>query len=415
MSLPTLVLVFFLALLISFVCTPLVAKLARKKNWVDIPGGSRAMHKEATPRAGGLAVIAAFLIGLVSLYFTSDHSLIPFDRELAVSQLAFMLGCIGIALIGLYDDAYGLGYKKKFLFQIVIAYMMFLAGYRVGLPNVFDLAEDPYLQAAFSLPITLVWYLAVMNAVNLIDGLDGLAGGVSLIAMVSLAVVFALQGDASLIPVAALMAGALIGFLFYNFNPASIFLGDTGSLFLGFVVASSSIAGLGDANWFLSMIIPVAAIGFPLLDTFVAVCRRLLAGLSPFAPDKDHIHHRMMILTKNSVKGAVLRIYAFQIFLGVAAIALVVVDERYALAVLGGLLLITGAVLRKLGYLDAQAGFDQLRTRLKARFRKPVPRGEWKGDPDAHIAGSQNSMHSGNMTPTAEQKEPSNIILQPVD
>ena len=381
MSISILILGFVVALVAALCSTPLISRFAKKKNWVDIPGNSRSMHTKETPRAGGLAIIFAFFAGLGIQYLLLGNSVNPLQTDLLVSRLAFPLGCIAIALVGLYDDAYGLGFKKKFLFQGIIAYTMFLAGFRVTIPEFLWIEDDPHLQAALGLPLTLIWYVLVMNAVNLIDGLDGLASGVSLIAMVSLTAVFGLNGDFSLVPVTVVIAGALLGFLLYNFNPASIFLGDTGSLFLGFLLATCGLEGSGHANPMLAAIIPIMAIGFPLLDTVVAFLRRIFSGLSPFAPDKDHIHHRLTGRFSLSVKAAVVRLYMVNILLGVAAVGLMVLDTVYAVLTIAGVCLLLGMWLRSLGYLNLKDGMQTTMARIKTLSSKRVPRGEWTPEP----------------------------------
>jgi UDP-GlcNAc:undecaprenyl-phosphate GlcNAc-1-phosphate transferase len=284
----------FVAFLAACLITPLINRLAVRKNWIDHPDGKRTVHRRPTPRAGGLAVIFAFLIGLVVCYLMGNSQWAPFELNLDLSFLTFLAGGVAMALTGLYDDAYGLGFKKKFLCQLIVSYAMFLAGFRIEIPAFLVSESDLYLQAALGLPITLLWFIAVMNAVNLIDGLDGLASGISLIAFASLACIFLSHGEMHLLLIALVMVGALTGFLVFNFYPASIFLGDTGSLFIGFVLATYSLQGTAHDNPVLGFVVLGLAIGFPLLDTSLAFTRRVLRGDSPFRPDKDHVHHRLM-------------------------------------------------------------------------------------------------------------------------
>lgn len=366
------------ALAVVLLLTPYVARFAIRKKWVDVPGGQRTVHQRPTPRAGGLAVIAAFFAGILSAYLFGEGEWMPFASGNELTFVAFLIGGIAIALTGLYDDAYGLGFKKKFLFQLIVAYAMFLAGFRIEVPNLPWFNSDPYLNAALGLPLTLLWYIAVMNAVNLIDGLDGLASGISLTALFSLSVVFGLHGGMNLIPVAMIMGGALLGFLFYNFNPASIFLGDTGSLFIGFVLATFSLQGTSHDHALLAMVVLVLAIGFPILDTTLAYIRRLLKGQSPFAPDKSHIHHRLKRRLGLSTKQTVITLYLFNLALGTFAVLLAQSSLMYVPLILAGAAVLVAVLLRRLGYLKVQKGMKLVRHRVTDLFEEKIPRGKWE-------------------------------------
>ena len=376
MNISTLVWGFFVAFITALFSTPFVAQFAKKKNWIDVPGIARSMHKTKTPRAGGIAIFFAFFVGLGLQYILFGSAASTIETDLLISRLAFPLGCICIVLVGLYDDAYSLGFKKKFLFQGIIAYTMFLAGFRIPVPEVLWLENDPYLQAALGLPLTLFWYILIMNAINLIDGLDGLAGGVSLIAIDSLAIACALNGDLSLIPVAVVVTGALLGFLFHNFNPASIFMGDTGSLFLGFVLATCGIEGSGHGQPLMAAIVVVFAIGFPILDTSLAFTRRILRGGSPFAPDRDHIHHRLIDRFKFSVKGSVIRLYAWSGLFGLTAVGIVVLEKPLAIVLTVCTLFLTCLWLKKLGYLSLFEGIHSVIRRMNSASANKITRGE---------------------------------------
>lgn len=369
---------FVVAFLVVSILTPFIARLAIRKKWVDIPGGKRTIHRHPTPRAGGLAVCTAFFAGAGWIYLFGDAQWAPFESGKELSAIAFLTGGLAIALTGLYDDAYGLGFKKKFLFQIIVAYAMFFAGFRIEVPSLSWLNTDPYLEAALGLPLTLLWYIAVMNAVNLIDGLDGLASGISLTAFCSLSVVFWLDGGMHLTSMAMIMAGALLGFLFYNFNPASIFLGDTGSLFIGFVLATYSLQGTGHEHPLLAMVVLVLAIGFPILDTALAYVRRLLKGQSPFAPDKNHMHHRLKRRFGLSTIQAVLILYVFNLVLGLFAIMLTQSSMAYVPLVLAGASALVAFMLHKLGYLKVQKGIRLVRHRVTDLFEEKIPRGKWE-------------------------------------
>lgn len=371
---------FGIALFAAFCLTPLIARLARYNKWVDLPGGERTVHKEPTPRAGGIAVIITFLLGTGYMLLMGPGFDLPLGATTHLLSWAMMLGAAAIALTGLYDDAYGLGFKKKFLFQLLVAYGMYLAGYRIDVPEIYFLEADPYMQAGLGLPLTLLWYLGVMNAVNLIDGLDGLAAGISTISFVCLAIIFGLQGQQSLIPIAIIMGGALLGFLYYNFNPASIFLGDTGSLFLGFIIATYALQGTAHPQPFVALIIMALAVGYPLLDTALAFVRRFLKGHSPFAPDKDHIHHRMTGRFKYSTRKTVVALYVIHGLFCAAAITLSIVATSYSLLIITGVVAGICLFLKGLGYLKLQRGMTLIRRRISDQIGERVPRGQWSGD-----------------------------------
>ena len=375
---------FVLAFVAALSFTPLVARFAKRNKWVDLPGGERTVHKRPTPRAGGIAIILTFLLTSACLMLMGEDLYQLLGGNTRLSAWAMLLGGGTIALTGLYDDAYGLGFKKKFLFQLIVAYAMYLAGFRVEVPDLLFLEADPYMQAALGLPLTVLWYLGVMNAINLIDGLDGLASGISLISFCLLAAIFSIQGSATLLPVAIVMGGALLGFLFYNFNPASIFLGDTGSLFLGFMIATYALMGTPHADPVLGLVVIVLAVGYPILDTVLAFVRRFLKGQSPFAPDKDHMHHRLGRRLRLPTRQAVALLYVIHGLLGVAAIALVVVEPLTRVLVL--LLVAAGValLLRQLGYMKVQRGMVLMRRRISDQFGERIPRGQWRNDRIPH-------------------------------
>ncbi len=375
---------FIIAFIAVLGLTPLVSRLARRNKWVDLPGGERTVHKQPTPRAGGIAIIITFLLTSVLLLLFGDDTYRFMGEDSMLASWALLLGGGTIALTGLYDDAYGLGFKKKFLFQLMVAYAMYLAGFRVEIPEMLFWEADPYMQAALGLPVTILWYIGVMNAINLVDGLDGLASGVSLISFCALGVVFGMQGNAALIPMAVIMAGALVGFLCYNFNPASIFLGDTGSLFLGFMIATYALQGAPHTDPVASLVVITLAVGYPILDTVLAFARRFLKGQSPFAPDRDHIHHRVGQLFNRSTRKAVISLYVIHGLLAMAAIAIAQVEMFELLIILSLSLIGIVVLLRQLGYMKVQRGMVLIRRRLSDQFGERVPRGQWSGDRLSH-------------------------------
>ena len=257
---------------------------------------------------------------------------------LQTKVLAAIGGGVLIALSGFYDDARGLGFKRKFLVQIVIAYGLLHAGFRfevVGLPFV---GEEGYDQALYSIPLTMLWVVGVINAVNLIDGIDGLAGGISVVALTVLAVLFGLVGQPLLAAVALVVAGAALGFLYHNAPPATIFMGDTGSLLLGYVLAVVPMAGTFHADPLLALAIPGLVVGVPILDTALTIARRTVRRRAICAPDGQHIHHRL--LRKHGGRRAVWTLYGVGAWFGATAVLIALAPAPWGYLVLSGTALV---------------------------------------------------------------------------
>lgn len=336
---------FALSVGITIVLTPLLGNLAVRRGWLDVPDSDRKLHKRPVPAVGGVAIFAGFVAGLA--YVTALKDQLPF--ELPVISLPLALGLLAMVVTGFYDDIKGLGFKGKFLVQVIVAYGLIHAGYRIDLSNLPFVPDDVYAQALISIPLTLLWIVGTINAVNLIDGLDGLAGGVVLIAFACLAAVFGLHGDLGLTVYALVVAGALIGFLAYNFSPASVFMGDAGSLFLGCLLAVYTLSGKAHADPMLALLIPVVALGFPLMDTALSIVRRLAGGKSVCAPDSDHIHHRLS--RRWPQWQAVLVLYAAATVFGISAVAMSLLTPLIGFSVFAITVGASGAGLVLLGYL----------------------------------------------------------------
>ncbi len=315
----TILFTFILAFLFALAATPLVKKLAMQYNLVDEPSG-RKVHDRARPRIGGVAIFLGFLFpfSLFFLFNLQNHA-----AELIITDdrvTGFVVGALIIFLVGLIDDIKKLSPAIKFGGQILAALAAFYWGFRI---NIVSMPFTDGVSLGFlSLPITLFWFVLVINAINLVDGLDGLAAGICL--FVSLALLFVCTVNNRIIEALAFasLAGSLIGFLRYNFNPASIFMGDCGSYFLGYTLAALSIGGSIKGQFATAMLIPVIALGVPLIDTLWAPLRRFVFGQKMFQPDRKHVHHRLIKLGYTQ-RRAVLIIYGFTIILGIAAIAIV--------------------------------------------------------------------------------------------
>ena len=308
------------ALLISFLTTPLVKMFAYKVGAIDVPKDARRVHKHPIPRLGGLAMFIGFLLAVVLFA--------DIDRQTE----GILLGSIVIVILGVIDDIMPLPALLKFGVQIIAALIAVYFGVVIEIvsnPNVFSSVEYVFLNG-WSIPLTVIWIVAITNSVNLIDGLDGLAAGVSAIASITMLVVAVVLGSGNVAVILAALTGACIGFLPYNFNPAKIFMGDTGALFLGYVLATLSVTGLFKFYAIISFAVPILALALPLFDTVFAFSRRLLKGQNPMAPDRGHFHHRLLDMGL-SQKQVVAILYSISAVLGLAAVVITTSGEIKAI------------------------------------------------------------------------------------
>ncbi|MGA7878532.1 MAG: MraY family glycosyltransferase [Desulfoferrobacter sp.] len=342
----TILATFTVSLLFALLLTPGVCWIARKFGIVDQPS-ARKVHLKPIPRMGGVAMYLAFLLSLVAgIFYRTDLS-----QQLAASSC--LQYCIGgatlVFLMGLADDIFCLRPAVKFAVQAFAGLVAYAGGIQI---LQLDLPWGPNVALGWlSLPLTVFWFMLVINAINLIDGLDGLAAGVSLFASLVLLGLAVMSGKYVIALGLAALAGTCLGFLRYNFNPASIFMGDSGSYFLGYMLASLSILGSMKSQATVAMLIPVIALGVPLLDAILAPIRRFINGRALFQPDKSHIHHRLLQMGLTTRK-AVLIMYGATIVLGLfALVAVNARDEKVGLAMF---ILAVSVILgfRKLGYLE---------------------------------------------------------------
>lgn len=292
-----------LAFVASILLTPLVKKLAIKIGAVDAPN-YRKVHAKIMPRLGGLAIFGAFLIG----YFV----LRPEDS----TANFILLGALMIIITGVLDDRFEITAKAKLLGQLLAACIVVFGGLQIDFINLPFGGQLDF--GYFSIPLTILWIIGITNAINLIDGLDGLAAGVSTIALITLAGMALMKGDVFVFSMAAILAASTTGFLFYNFHPAKIFMGDTGALFLGFMISVLALLGFKNIT-VISLIIPVIMLGVPISDTFFAIVRRLRLKQPLSAPDKSHLHHCLLDVGFTH-RQTVLIIYALAAMFGVAAL-----------------------------------------------------------------------------------------------
>ena len=284
MDIIKLILCFSVAFGVSLASTPFVKVLAYKIGAIDVPKDARRVHDHPIPRLGGLAIFYGFLISILC-FATVDTQL-----------KGIIIGCLIIVAVGIVDDVKQLGAKVKFALQIVTALVVVFHGVTIKYISVpsFIVESGILPLGVMSIPITIIWIVGVTNAVNLIDGLDGLAVGVSSIATFSLFFIAILTSEIQIAVMTAALAGACLGFLPYNFNPAKIFMGDTGSTFLGFMLSVICIQGLFKGYVIISFIVPFLILGLPIFDTGFAIVRRIWNKKPIMAPDRGHLHHRLM-------------------------------------------------------------------------------------------------------------------------
>jgi len=286
--------IFAVSLFASFILTKLVRDTATERGWVTAPGSSRHLHSQPLPRLGGVAIFLAFMASvLTSLAVSKMHPQWNIGLSAKAGLTVLLPGTL-VFILGVYDDLRSIGPSTKFVVQAIAATMLFASGLRINtIPVLFG---GHQFSLFISLALTILWVLAVTNAFNLIDGLDGLAAGSALFSTLVVFVV-ALLGHATLVTFMTLaLAGAILGFLRFNFNPATIFLGDCGSLFIGFLLSALALQGAAKAPTTVAIAIPVVSFGLPILETVLSVARRFISGRPVFTADREHIHHKLLQL-----------------------------------------------------------------------------------------------------------------------
>lgn len=355
-----------LALVLVLVITPFVRRWAFKCGALDRPD-PRKVHDRVMPRLGGLAVYISFVLAVL------------LTREVSPQVAGLIAGSTLIVLLGILDDTRGVSPRFKLAGQVMAALAIIPFGLEVkSLTN--PLSDQAIALGWLAVPVTVLWLVSVTNAVNLIDGLDGLAGGTSCIAALTLAGVVWIDihhananggtpGQWDALILALILAAAALGFLRYNFYPARIFLGDSGSMFLGFSLAALSVMGMAKSATFISIFVPIVILGIPILDTFFAIVRRYADHRPIFSPDREHLHHRLVELGL-SHRQAVLCIYAVSMVLGLSAILLTILTPKEAVFLL--------VVLSTVAYIGAnRIGVTGGRSRPgKGRATFVIPRND---------------------------------------
>ena len=311
------------ALVVSFLTSPLVKNFAYKVGAIDVPKDARRMHKFPIPRLGGRAIFIGFMVEIL------------LGADINRQMQGILLGAVVIVVLGVVDDITPLPAKLKFVVQIIAALIPVYHGVvirAVSNPNLFS--DNVYWQmGGFSIPITVLWIVAITNSVNLIDGLDGLAVGVSTISATTVLVISLLVSDMQVAIAMAALVGACVGFMPYNLNPAKMFMGDTGATFLGYILATMSIQGLFKFYAIISFAVPFLILGLPIFDTAFAFIRRIAHGQSPMQADRSHVHHRLIDMGLNQ-KQAVATLYVISAILGLSAVVLTTSGELKAMVLL---------------------------------------------------------------------------------
>lgn len=283
---------FFVSLISAFILTRSVRDFANARGWVAAPSQDRHLHARPLPRLGGIAIFLAFTLAMaITALWVKTHP--DLRRPYFLRSMLTILGPATLVfLLGIYDDLRGIGPYVKFSVQGIAATMLFAGGLRiVNIPVIFG---DRALPWFVGLPLTIFWVWAITNAFNLIDGLDGLAAGSALFSTLVALVVAMLSGSWLIMVMTIALAGAILGFLRYNFNPATIFLGDSGSLFIGFLLSALALYGAQKAPTIVAVAIPIVSFGLPILETTLSILRRLISGRPVFTADREHIHHKLL-------------------------------------------------------------------------------------------------------------------------
>jgi UDP-GlcNAc:undecaprenyl-phosphate GlcNAc-1-phosphate transferase len=355
----TLAAAFVLAFAASLGLTPLVRALAPRLGAMDAVQAARKIHARPTPRLGGVAIVVGFFVPLMLVpLWRRDLAFLGGHRFLALS-----VGGLCIALLGLVDDLRGLTARPKFAVQFAVALGLYLVGHRI------DAVSHPFGGAIdiglWGLPLTLLWVVGIVNAMNLIDGLDGLAAGVAAV-MVGLTFAMALhRGDLAMALTMAALGGAVGGFLVFNFPPATIFMGDTGSMFLGFVLATSALDSGQKSSTTVAMLVPVVGLGLPIVDTLGSMLRRARRGRPMFSADREHVHHRLLSAGLGH-RQAVLVLYGACVLSALAAFGLTFAGSRSAAWLLAAWAVVAVGLLRLLARGSTAAPVDS--TALLARL-----------------------------------------------
>jgi len=360
---------------LALIATPLVIWLARRIGAVDRPG-IRSVHTRPIPRIGGIAIYLSAVCLIVSLLFL-NNGIGEHFREVRLQVIALLCSATCVFLVGLVDDLRGLPARFKFVAELLGAGALCLAGVRIGS---IGFSESSAISLGWlGCPITLLWIVGVTNAVNMSDGLDGLAAGVAAVACGVIAV-FAIYGstihtglaqnnDIMMALFSLALLGSLSGFLFFNFNPAKVFMGDCGSLFIGFTIAAASVMCVSKSAALVGLALPALALGIPIFDTLFSMLRRFLERRSLFAPDRSHFHHRLLAMGLNQ-RRAVMIIYAATLLAVAVGLGMLVGNNVSSLLVFGGVLLMVLLLFRAVGVVRLHETLNRLKANHECARRE---------------------------------------------
>lgn len=354
--------IFCLAFTATVLLAPVVRLVAVKIGAVDHPDGKRKVHAKVTPRLGG-PVIAAAILAAVALhaYMAPETARLLAVGLTSTKIWGFTAGLVIILGLGVWDDIKGVKPRTKLAFQTLAVLACFAAGYRVSVPFVAKGSVLDFL----SLPLTWFWMVACINAMNLVDGMDGLASGVAFFAGAVIFVLAAVYGRLSVAMISIAMLGSVVGFLMYNFHPAVMFLGDSGSLLLGYLIAILAWTGSLKSHATVALLIPILALGLPIMDTLLAILRRMSRRLPVSQADREHIHHKLLALGF-SHREAVLVLYAACLTLAAASLAVASASSLVVGLVLAGICVCAMLAVHLIGAGELFAFFRRLGESLRA-------------------------------------------------
>lgn len=357
----TYLLLFATSAVITLALTPLARGVFHRMGWVDHPDSQRKLHPAPIPRLGGIPISIAFFCSLLLLRYLHTSLAAGFRLYYQAEIQRILLPSLLILGLGIWDDIKGTSAYAKILVQTVAAYWLYLEGLsisHIGVPGTSGISLG-----WMTLPVTLLWVVGITNALNLVDGLDGLASGVAFFASTTMFVVGIIQHSVPLALATAALSGATVAFLRFNFNPATVFLGDSGSLFLGFLLAAFSMMWSGRASTLVAVVAPLFALGLPIAEVGISVFRRFVRGQPIFSADREHIHHRLLG-QGNTAKRSVLMLYGVCAVLSIASLLLASWQTQETGLIL--LVLMAGAWLgiQQLGYHEFGEVGDSLRRGL---------------------------------------------------
>ncbi|HPN32049.1 MAG TPA: MraY family glycosyltransferase [bacterium] len=321
-----------IAFIISFALTPLARFFSLKFGFVDKPDYIRKLHDKPRPLMGGLAIYAAFISTIIFCYYSIEpfYKLMPYKN-----YTGLLLGSLLMLMIGIFDDMYSLTPFLKLFLQIVPAIILFYYDYKIDLLTNPITGETINLAEPVSFVLTIIWVISLTNAINLIDGMDGLAIGITIIGSATLFIIALNRGTEDIVSAILTVSilGAAAGFIKYNFPPASIFMGDAGSLVIGFIMSVIGITGINKSTTAIALMVPIAAVGLPVYDTLFAILRRTRRGNKIFSADSEHIHHRLLKVGL-SHRQTLLLLYGLSVYFGVIAYAFLKIPNQMAFLLL---------------------------------------------------------------------------------